>query len=314
MRRPVVEGSVSSAAPESRRGQVRHARRSLTRSEHSGSLPASYAATPAATHAQENDAGRPQRANGSASGTSASAGWLELGGRAPGRRDLLDSRGRERVRGYAQPADRLAGAEHLHELAPPDRAARSQILGRDLATRRIQGGQPVQVHHLIAGLEPRVGEPLQLRKPAVQRHLAAFERGRDVVPRLAALGASPGGLALRGIAAADPGLGSVRARRRTQVVDLQARGATLFLLASPSRGSCGAAARSRGRRFLVRHVYCTSSTTTRWRTTWIMPRNSGRSALMTLSPILCRPSERRQSRCAFVPPIFDFVWVTFSSA
>src|SRR5258706_5290023 len=64
----------------------------------------------------------------------------------------------------------------------------------------------------------------------------------------------------------------------------------------------------------LRHVYCISSTTTRWRTTWIMPRISGRSALTTLSPILCSPSERSESRCALVPPIFDLVWVTFSSA
>src|SRR5258707_12221606 len=45
-----------------------------------------------------------------------------------------------------------------------------------------------------------------------------------------------------------------------------------------------------------------------------MPGIAGRSALTTLSPILCSPSERSESRCALVPPIFDLVWVTFSSA
>src|SRR5215470_18989480 len=45
-----------------------------------------------------------------------------------------------------------------------------------------------------------------------------------------------------------------------------------------------------------------------------MPRISGRSALTTLSPIRCSPSERSESRCAFVPPILDLVWVTFSCA
>src|SRR5580698_301602 len=45
-----------------------------------------------------------------------------------------------------------------------------------------------------------------------------------------------------------------------------------------------------------------------------MPRNSGRSGLTTVWPIRRRPSERSESRCTLVPPIFDLTWVTLSWA
>src|SRR5215472_6399048 len=45
-----------------------------------------------------------------------------------------------------------------------------------------------------------------------------------------------------------------------------------------------------------------------------MPRNSGRSGLTTVWPIRRRPSERSESRCTLVPPIFDLIWVTLSWA
>src|SRR5258708_40263186 len=45
-----------------------------------------------------------------------------------------------------------------------------------------------------------------------------------------------------------------------------------------------------------------------------MPGPSGGSALTTVSPIRCSPSERSESRCPLVPPILDLVWVIRRSA
>src|SRR3984885_5402165 len=136
--------------------------------------------------------------------------------------DLLPRRGGELVRGYPQPLrGRVAGAEHLDQLPRPDRALRGQVVGGHVPAVRVKGGQAVHVDHLIGGLEPQVGETLELGQPARHRHLAALEVGRHGRPRLAALGAAASGLALGTLAAADPGPRGMRARRRPQVVYLQ---------------------------------------------------------------------------------------------
>src|SRR6185437_2278466 len=79
---------------------------------------------------------------------------LELGNRASGSRDLLDRRRRERVRGHAEPADRLAGAENLHKLATPYGTTCRQVSRRHVAASWVERRQPVQVDHLIGDLEP----------------------------------------------------------------------------------------------------------------------------------------------------------------
>src|ERR1017187_4151781 len=102
----------------------------------------------------------------------------QLGDGAARRGDLLPGRCRERVRGHPQPRGRVAGTEYLDHLAGPDRALGDQVLRGHVPAVRIQGTQPVQVDHLVAGLEPQVREALHLGQPAVQRHLAALEAGR----------------------------------------------------------------------------------------------------------------------------------------
>src|SRR5439155_9211100 len=147
---------------------------------------------------------------------------------------------------------------------------------------REQFGQPLQVDHLVGDLEP-VPEALELRQPHVDGHLPTLERRRDLLAGLRPLGTAPRRLALRALAAPDPGLGGLGTRRRAQVVDLD------------------------------RH-YSTSSTFTRWTTVWIMPRISGRSSFTTTSLIRLRPSERSVSRWFCFDPIPDRVWVTFKRA
>src|SRR5215472_5267610 len=147
-------------------------------------------------------------------------GRLELGSGSSSRGNLLGCRGGEGMRADSQPAYRLTRSQHLDPLAATDRAARGKVVRRHVATVGIQSGETVQVDYLIGRLEPRVGETLELGQPAVQRHLTALKRRRDVGPRLAALGAAPGGLALGGIAATDPRLRGVSAGRRAQVMNL----------------------------------------------------------------------------------------------
>src|ERR1700733_2753488 len=146
----------------------------------------------------------------------------QLGDGPAGSGDLLPRRGGELVRGHPQPLrGRVAGAEHLHQLPGPDGALRGQVLGGHVPAVRVKGRQAVHVDHLVGGLEPQVGEPLELGQPARHRHLAALEIGRHGRPRLAALGAAASGLALGTLAAPDPGPRGMRARRRPQVVYLQ---------------------------------------------------------------------------------------------
>src|SRR5260370_1300076 len=55
-----------------------------------------------------------------------------------------------------------------------------------------------------------------------------------------------------------------------------------------------------------------SSTSTRCRTVWTMPRACGESLCSTVWPMRRRPSERSVSRWLWFAPFFDLVWVIFS--
>src|SRR4051812_30161987 len=154
-----------------------------------------------------------------------------------------------------------------------------------------------QVDDLVLRAEG-VREPLQLRDPHVQRHLATLETPGHVLARLGALRATTGRLALGTLTTTDPCLRRLGAGSRAQVVDLE----------PTPRGVLG-------RTGLVRLAHSvTSSTSTRWLTVLTMPRTSGRSGRTTVAPIRRRPSVRRVSRWDTVPPIPDRRWVIFRSA
>src|SRR5690606_19206772 len=138
----------------------------------------------------------------------------------PRRDDLLPRGGTEPVGRHLQlHALEVPVAEHLHGLALADRAGGDQLVRPHRAARREQLGQPVQVHHLVVGLEP-VPEPLELGQPHVDGRLATLERRRDLLAGPGALGAAPGRLALGALTTADPRLGGPGAGRRPEVVDL----------------------------------------------------------------------------------------------
>src|SRR5690606_21672585 len=216
---------------------------------------------------------------------------LNLGDATASRKDFLLGGAGERVRAHLHRNRDLAGAQHLDGLVLAHRALGDQALDGDLAALGVQLAQPVQVHDLVDGLEPGVAEALQLGDPADERHLAALEADRDRAARLGALGTATGGLALGRLATALAGLGLVRARGRTQVVDLEqlARGVALA-------------------------HQLTSSTVTRCATTLICPRTSGRSSRTTDLPIRPRPRESSVARCLRLPPIVDRTCVIFSFA
>src|SRR6476661_7932107 len=118
---------------------------------------------------------------------------LDNGGAAPGRADLLGSRRGERVGLHVDlDAAEVAGAEHLHRLAPTDGAGVSQAVRADRAALREQCRDPVEVddleHDLVVVLEAR-----ELGQPHVQRRLPTLEPGGRVAARPGALGAATGG-------------------------------------------------------------------------------------------------------------------------
>src|SRR5215467_11336026 len=253
------------------------------------------------------------------------SGSSKLRDGSPGGGDLLLRGGGEGVRADPPRRPGLTVAQHLDLLAGAHGPFGGQVLRGDVAAVRVELGEPPGVDDLVGGLEPGVGEALQLRHPAVQRHLAALEGRRHLATSLGALGAPAGRLALGRLAAAHPGPRRARARGRAEVMQLQPgpaadRAAAPGPLASGGRvaGSLAAGLATTGpvAAVLARacHAQSTSSTVTRWRTAWIMPRNSGRSALITTSPIRFSPSERSEARCRAVPPIRDLVWVIFNCA
>src|SRR5215471_1705552 len=265
------------------------------------------------------------------------SGSSKLRDGSPGGGDLLLRGGGEGVRADPPRRPGVTVAQHLDLLAGAHGPLGGQVLRGDVAAVRVELGEPPGIDDLVGGLEPRVGEALQLRHPAVQRHLAALEGRRHLAAGLGALGAPAGRLALGRLAAAHPGPRRVRTRGRAEVMQLQPgpaadgtaapgslasggfaatgpAGASGFLVASSL--AAGLATTGPVAAVLARacHAQSTSSTVTRWRTAWIMPRDSGRSALMTTSPIRFSPSERSEARCWAVPPIRDLVWVIFNCA
>src|SRR5699024_10797841 len=188
------------------------------------------------------------------------------GGDGPAsRRDLLLRRGGELLGRDVELHAHLAGTEHLDGLVPAHRALGDEVLDRDGAA---------------------LGEQL------VQRDLPALEAGGHLVPRLGALGAATGRLALGGLTTADAGARGLGTGRGAQVVELHdGRLSALGLVG-------------------LTHVQSTSSNVTRWVTVRIMPRISGRSSFTTVSPMRLRPRPRRVARWVWLPPISDRVWVT----
>src|SRR5215471_11302607 len=215
------------------------------------------------------------------------SGSSELRDGAPGSGDLLPRRGREGVRAYPPRRPGLTVAQHLDQFAGAHRPLGRQALGGDVPAVGIELSEPPGVDDLVRGLEPRVGEASQLRHPAVQRHLAALEARRHRAAGPGALGAPAGRLALGPLTAAHPGPRRARTGGGAEVMKLQAG------LAADGAATGIAAALAR-----ACHAQSTSSTVTRWRTAWIMPRNSGRSSLMTTWPIRFSPRERAASLLA----------------
>src|SRR6266540_6062575 len=117
----------------------------------------------------------------------------------------------------------IAGAEHLDRRTPADGTGLDHGVGIDGPTVREELRQPLHVHDLV--LDPEaVLEALELRQPHVDRHLAALERRGHGVPGLGALGATARALALGAVTTTHAGLPGVRARGRTQVVNLDRHG------------------------------------------------------------------------------------------
>src|ERR687892_507235 len=148
----------------------------------------------------------------------------ELVGRAAGGGDLLLRRAGERVCAHLQGGGDLTGAQDLDRAARAYRALRHQVLDGHVAAFRVQRRQLVQVDDLELDPE-RVAEAFELGEPHVQRHLPAFEAGRNGATSFAALRPATGGLAAcSGLTPADPGLGGLRARCGSQVVRLEGGG------------------------------------------------------------------------------------------
>src|SRR2546426_2695448 len=182
---------------------------------------------------------------------------------APARPLDLGLRGvRERVRFDHERVVDIAAREHLYGPALAREPVRVERFGRDLPLGVVLA-EHLDVHHGV--FDPVwVGEPFQLRHPALQRHLTALEPGRDVLASAGSLRAASGGLA------AGPGPSAPDAL-------------SLF-----RRALCGT-------QMMELHHASTSSTSTRCRTFAIMPRISGRSSFTTESLIRCSPSRRTVS-------------------
>src|SRR5438046_2120899 len=155
-----------------------------------------------------------------------------------------------------------APPEHLHRQPVPNQPPVSKDLGADLGPGLERLGQPVHVHHRELPAV-RVGEALELRDPALQRHLSALEALLGLVAGLETLRAPAGRLALAGgLATTHPLPVPNSALGRPQMMELHP--------SSPA----------------------TSSTFTRWATLAIIPRISGRSSFTTESRRRCSPRAR----------------------
>src|SRR6266540_646700 len=215
----------------------------------------------------------------------AGLGALPVGhrrGHGHGAACLLDLRPRgrrDRVRADRQGHGQFAVAQDLHRAPLPHQSALPQDLRGHLVAGFERLAQRPDVHH--GPFDPvDVGEPLELRHPALQGHLAALEPELLVVAGLVALRPPAGGLALAGgLAPALPAAIPRGALRRAEVVQLH-----------PS----------------------TSSTVTRWATARTIPRISGRSSFTTVSLMRCSPRARMVAFCGLGRSITDRTWVIFS--
>src|SRR4051794_3956988 len=218
-------------------------------------------------------------------------GLDELAGAARGL-DLLASGLGEAVRVDGQRLRELAAAQHL------DRDA--------LAGREAGAAHGVQVDRgavVEAGLEVREVDRLRVRPEHLERHRHLLVRAAQLahahVDRvLAALEACAAlGAGARAVALLATTGGLARARP----------------LAAPDALAVAPGARGRLEGVEADLFAHFSSTVTRWRTAWTMPRSCGESGRCTDLPMPRRPSERSVSRCLPLAPLDDLTWVMVSS-
>src|SRR5699024_1509965 len=203
---------------------------------------------------------------------------------ATGGFDLALGRRGHLVDGHGDGDREVPVPQHLDGLALADRTGGHELGHADLAALR---EKPLDVGHvddLEHDLVP-ILEALELRQPHLERHLAALEAGRDVLPGLGALGTATGGLALGRLATTHAGLLGVRPGRGPQVVQRDAHVVTSV-----------------------------SSTTTRWLTTLRRPRVCALSSRPTDFRMPLSPSVRRESRWFFFDPMVPRTWVIFRFA
>src|SRR5215207_7988491 len=203
---------------------------------------------------------------------------------AQGSRWLVDdpavaARGLDRgARGLGEPV--RVNRHRLGDLAAAQDLDRHVAAGREAGRRH--GGEVdrlrVRPEHLERHRHLLV-RPAQLAHPHVDRRLAALEACAVLRAgaRPVALVAAAGGLAVAGAGAAADALAVLaRARRGLEVVEPDG------------------------------HDF--SSTVTRWRTAWTIPRSCGDSGFSTVWPIRRRPSERSVSRCFAFAPLAERTW------
>src|SRR5215207_49919 len=205
-----------------------------------------------------------------------------------GRLYLLLRRPREGVRPDANGAPDLPVAEDLDEFYPlPDEPGGPQLV----RSYRITGDalQLAQIDRRIHGRPgdgvPAPGLALQARQAPLQRHLAALVGGVGLRARAGAgaLVAAPGGLAAPASRAASDALARLLRTGRTL-------------------------------EFVQPHYSSTSSTRTRWRTLWSMPRTWGVSACTLSSRMRLSPRARTVRLWPCLEPMTLLTCVTLSFA
>src|SRR5215216_1967613 len=203
---------------------------------------------------------------GAAGGLDGRARGLGEAVRVDGQR-LLELTAAQDLDGHV-PALRQAGGSQRREV---DRRARVEALLEvgEVDRLRVRPEHLERHRHLLV-------RPAQLPHPHVDRRLAALEACAVLRAgaRPVALVAAAGGLAVAGAGAAADALAVLaRARRGLEVVEPDG------------------------------HDF--SSTVTRWRTEWTIPRSCGDSGFSTVWPIRRRPSERSVSRCLMFVPLAE---------
>src|SRR4051794_22492396 len=229
--------------------------------------------------------------------------------RAGARRELVRRHG-ERLRQLAAAEDldrhvaRLGQTRGL-QLGQADRRAvvEARVEVVEVHVLRVRPEHLERHRHLLV-------RAAQLAHPHVERILAALEAGPvlGAGARVVALVAPPRRLAVAGaVAAADALAVALGAGRRLQRVQADVLGGQLLVhgvllthSASLRLSSVRASPEAR------------SSTTTRWRTAWTMPRSDSESCFSTDLPMPRRPIDRSVSRCRPLEPLADLTWVMTS--